>query len=262
VRAVAGDIVKRRDFASLVRGSVIRYNSSQQLHPADPYITFDWLMDVSESHGLQSAFYFIPGKTYAPYDPLYDLGDPKIRALIRRIAERGHEVGLHPGYHTHRDQKTLVEQAGRLRRVSQEEGVIQTQWGGRMHFLQWDSKVTPAFWEQAGMTYDSSLGYADHAGFRCGTSHDFPLYSWPERRALSVMERPLIAMEVTIFSLKYMGIASAQQAVDHLKTLRARCHIFGGAFNLLWHNSELASPEMRIIYEYELSPVTSESTAR
>ncbi|WP_019558160.1 polysaccharide deacetylase family protein [Thioalkalivibrio sp. ALE12] len=249
VRSVAGDIAKRGDLASVVRGPAARYGRRQALHPADPFNTFDWLMDISEANGLQSAFYFIPGKTYAPHDPLYDLDDPKIRDLIARIAERGHEVGLHPGYHTYRDPQTLTTQADRLRQVSHSAGVNQQEWGGRMHYLQWDSQVTPQAWEQAGMTYDSTLGYADHAGFRCGTSHDFPLFSWAERRALGVMERPLIAMEGTILSAKYMGFSEADDVRGYLSTLRSRCHQFDGAFNLLWHNSELVGKEIRMIYQ-------------
>lgn len=252
-RSVAGDVAKRRDFASPVHGLAARYSRSDRLHPADPYNTFDWLMDVSEASGLQSAFYFIPGKTYAPHDPLYDMDDPKIRSLIRRIAERGHEVGLHPGYNTYRDPATLTAQAEHLRQVSEEEGVQQAEWGGRMHYLQWSADTTPAALEGAGMAYDSTLGYADHTGFRCGTSHDFPLYSSSERRALTVTERPLIAMEGTVLSAKYMGLSQTDDVRGHLSTLRSRCHQFNGAFNLLWHNSELVDAQSRAIYAEAVS---------
>lgn len=259
VRSVAGDVVKRRNFTSPVHGLAARYGRSDSLHSADPFNTFDWLMDVSDSNGLQSAFYFIPGKTYAPHDPLYDMTDPKIRSLVRRIAERGHEVGLHPGYNTYRDSPTLAAQAEHLRQVSEEEGVQQNEWGGRMHYLQWSADTTPTAWEHAGMAYDSTLGFADHVGFRCGTSHDFPLYSWSERRALTVTERPLIAMEGTVLSAKYMGLSEADDVRGHLNTLRSRCHQFNGAFNLLWHNSELVDSQSRRIY---VEAVTGSSPAR
>ena len=252
-RSVAGDVAKRRDLASPVHGLAARYSRSDRLHPADPYNTFDWLMDVSEASGLQSAFYFIPGKTYAPHDPLYDMNDPKIRTLIRRIAERGHEVGLHPGYNTYRDPATLTAQAKRLRKVCEQEGVQQNEWGGRMHYLQWNADTTPDAWERAGMTYDSTLGYADHTGFRCGTSHDFHLYSWSDRRALTVAERPLIAMEGTVLSAKYMGLSETDDLRGHLSTLRSRCHQFNGPFNLLWHNSELVDSQSRLIYAEAVS---------
>ena len=247
-RSVAGGVAKRRDFASPVHGLAARYSRSDRLHPADPYNPFDWLMGVSEARGLQSAFYLIPGKTYAPHDPLYDMDDPKIRSLVRRIAERGHEVGPHPGYNTYRDPATLAAQADHLRQVSEEEGVQQNEWGGRMHYLQWSTDTTPAAWEDAGMAYDSTLGYADHTGFRCGTSHDFPLYSWSARRVLTVTERPLIAMEGTILSAKYMGLSEPDDVRGHLSTLRSRCHQFNGPFNLLWHNSDLVEQEARSIY--------------
>lgn len=253
LRSVGGDIVRYRDFGAPLRGLVVRYCSPKALHPADRFNTFDWLMDVSEANDLQSAFFFIPGKTFPPHDPLYDLEDNRIRRLIRHIGERGHEVGVHPGYNTYRAPDTLVAQAERLRAVSEQEGVRQSEWGGRMHYLQWDAEVTPSAWQMAGMTYDSTLGYADQTGFRCGTSHDFFLYSWSSRKALAVTERPLIAMDGTLYAEKYMGLTEPREVLYNLNSLRSRCHLFGGGFNMLWHNSELVDDAKSEIYKWFFS---------
>ena len=68
----------------------------------DPFDTFDHIMDATESRGQKSAFYFITDRTDAK-DGNYDINHPRVRALLRRIAERGHEIGLHLSYNSYLD---------------------------------------------------------------------------------------------------------------------------------------------------------------
>ena len=112
VRAMVGDVIKRRDFKSAMLAPWVRMNTRTQLHPADPANTFDWIMDVSEQHGLQSAFYFICGHT-DPHDADYQPEHPAIRHLMRRIHQRGHEIGLHPSYGTYQKPKLIRQEADR-----------------------------------------------------------------------------------------------------------------------------------------------------
>ena len=59
IRAMAGDVLKRRDLSRAVSAPWIRLKSSHRLHPDDPFNTFEKLMDISEAVGIHSAFYFI-----------------------------------------------------------------------------------------------------------------------------------------------------------------------------------------------------------
>ncbi|MCC7280007.1 MAG: hypothetical protein IT487_17040 [Chromatiaceae bacterium] len=36
------------------------------------------------------------------------MDDPRLRALLREIHARGHEIGIHPGYHTYRHPEALA----------------------------------------------------------------------------------------------------------------------------------------------------------
>ena len=110
LRSIAGDVLKRRDIQSALRAPWIRLNTRNALHPSDPYNTFEWIMDVSERHGLTSAFYFICGRT-SNMDAAYEPEHPAIRALMRRIHERGHEIGLHPSYGTYQKPELLSQEA-------------------------------------------------------------------------------------------------------------------------------------------------------
>ena len=130
LRGMAGDVLRRRNLKHLALAPWVRLNTKDQLHPRDPANTFDWIMDVSEAHGLTSSFYFICGRTVPQLDANYDPEHPAIRALMRRIHQRGHEIGLHPSYGTYRSPDLLKEEADRLRRIAGEQGIEQAKWGG------------------------------------------------------------------------------------------------------------------------------------
>jgi hypothetical protein len=235
-RRMAGDSV-RGNFTSALSGPWVRLNTKTRLHPADSYNTFDWIMDQSDRHGLTSAFYFICGHTSA-MDGEYQVEHPAIRNLLRRIHSQGHEIGLHPSYNTYEMPDLLKREAERLRRVCAEESIQQNVWGGRMHYLRWKHPATLCAWADAGLTYDSTLGYADHAGFRCGTSFEYPGFNPVKAETLSVRVRPLIAMETSVLSKKYMGRGESN-ALAVFQDLKSKCIKLNGQFTLLWHNSEL-----------------------
>lgn len=51
----------------------------------------------------------------------------RIRALMRRIHERGHEIGLYPSYGTYQKPELIAQEAERrLRAVMAEENIRQT----------------------------------------------------------------------------------------------------------------------------------------
>jgi hypothetical protein len=248
VRGMGVDVLRRKDLCSAVKRPWLWLND-RQLHAADPCNTFRWIMDVSESRGMRSAFYFVCGRTEPTLDPNYDVDSPAIRDLIRVIHHRGHEVGLHPSYGTYRDPAAIKREAQKLLRVCAEEGVSQDAWGGRMHYLRWSTPVTLHALGDAGMAYDATLGYADLPGFRCGTCHEYTALDPFMRQPLKLRIRPLIAMDGTVLTRPYMALGVTPAARDEFVKLKHGCRAVGGSFTLLWHNSLLTRPEQRRLYE-------------
>ena len=248
-RRMAGDLLKRRDLAKAVSAPWIRLKSKQHLQPRDPFNTFDWLTDTSEAAGIRSAFYFICGRTNPSLDAQYEPEHPAIRHLMRRIHERGHEIGLHPSYDTYGHPERIVREGQRLQRICQEEAIEQTQWGGRMHFLRWQWPTTAYGWTQAGFHYDSTLSYADRPGFRCGTCHPYPMFDPVAQRPLRLIQRPLIAMECSVIAPRYLGLGYGPASLALFQRLKQRCKAVGGEFTLLWHNSHLNESNDWLIYE-------------
>ena len=246
-RMMAGHLLKSRDISAFLTAPYVKLATRSQLHNADPCNTFDWLMDVSEANNLQSAFYFICGGDH-PKDADYQPEHPVVRNLMRRIHERGHEIGLHPSYSTFQQPELIKQQADRLRRICAEEGIEQTQWGGRMHYLRWEQPVTMRAWADAGMNYDSTLGYADRPGFRCGTCHEYPAFDPVAQEELSLRIRPLVVMECSVIDNAYLGLGVTESAKDKMTQLKAYCQQVDGTFSLLWHNSYFKKQQLNKIY--------------
>jgi hypothetical protein len=243
LRSAAGDAVRRRS-PGLALARLRGHNVND---------TFDFLMDQGERRGLTGAFYFMAGRTDPRYDGDYSLQDRWIAALLRRVDERGHEIGLHPSYRTFRDPEALRAELERLRGACAAAGVRQEPRGGRQHFLRWENPATWRAWAQAGLEYDASLGFSDVAGFRCGTSREYPVFDLLAGERLPLRERPLVVMEQAILAPRPEAVAEA------VAPLAAACRRAGSDLSLLWHNSSLQTAAERRAYAAALDAATGTS---
>jgi hypothetical protein len=242
LKKVAGDILKRGSPSTALKrsmGYILSFFNNDNYGYDPLYSNFDWMMKVNEEAGNVVAFYFITDQSDSEWNGCYSMDEPCLRELIRNINCRGHEIGLHPSYNTYKDRERTRREADILRKVMAEEGCEQTEIGGRQHFLRWDAFNTARNWNDSGLAYDTSLAYADRAGFRCGTCFEYPVYDLRERCALSLRERPLIVMECTVILDEYEGRGRSEEALAMMLELKKTCRKFSGDFTLLWHNSSI-----------------------
>ena len=228
LRTLGGDVLKRRDLARAgqsLRGTLARLGA-----PAlDPHIQgMRLLARVSRQYGLSNdAFYFMAAKPTC-FDSGYDPHAPFVKKCMDDLERQGFEIGFHPSYETFLAPERLADEKARLDTL-----VNQPISGGRQHYLRFQVPETWRHWEQVGLNYDATLGYARHAGFRCGTCHPFRPFDLKEQQVLQIEERPLIAMDKTFQN--YQGL-TPEQTVAALLKLARRCKQVGGEFSLLWHN--------------------------
>lgn len=232
-----GDVIKRRQLESAMRKARMIGSGVTTLE-RDPFNTFDWMMELSERAGIRSSFYFITEQTEADIDGNYSINDPEIHSLMIRIHERGHEIGLHPSYRTYLSPQQIKREFRILRNEAELAGIRQEQWGGRQHFLRWKAPDTWQGWEEAGLQYDSTLGYSDRPGFRCGTCYEYPVFNLRTGMALKLRERPLVVMELTVLDAMRSG-PDEEQAFAEISHYYRECAKYQGDFTLLWHNSRL-----------------------
>jgi hypothetical protein len=249
-RRCVGDVARRKSLLSAAKSIKSWAEVKQGNILADPCNTFDFIMQVSEKHGLKSAFYFIADRTCHPIDGDYELSHPLIRSLLSTIYERGHEIGLHSSFNTYQDKIQTQKEIDILKSVCAEEGIYQQIWGGRQHCLRWR---TPTTWQNlydAGLNYDTTLSFAEQIGFRCGTCFEFPVFNLLTSQRLGLYERPLLVMEATVLERNYMALdLSNGEAFAAMRTMKSICRLFSGNFTLLWHNSRLTTDEEREFYQ-------------
>ncbi|MEZ5329462.1 MAG: hypothetical protein R3F19_30825 [Verrucomicrobiales bacterium] len=106
--------------------------------------------------------------------------------------------------------------------------------GIRMHWLYFDVLESPATLEQAGFSYDSTIGYCETIGFRAGTAQ-----AWCPPGASSLLELPLHIMDTALFYPSYLHLTEAE-AQSQVKTLTDSVQQFGGALTVNWHDRSLA----------------------
>jgi uncharacterized protein DUF7033 len=236
-RQLAGDVIRRRDLGLLLRRTRALADARRGRLDRDPHNTFDFLMTVSERHGLRSAFYFLSNNDVNPQGGRYDLVDhPWVGRLMRRVHRRGHEIGFHAGLETFRDPKRTAEELAHLRGVAEREGVRQEGWGGRQHYLQWANPITWRNWDEAGLDYDCTLAFSEAIGFRTGTCREYGVFDLGARRPLRLRERPFQVMDVSLFG--YMGLRPDAAFAAVVDIARA-CRRFRGDLGILWHNDEI-----------------------
>ena len=247
LRGIGGDLLKNRCWRSALIGPWIWFNPhTQKIHPWDSHNTFEWIMDNSEQHGLRSTFYFMSGGS-ASVDARYKIDNLAIRNLMKSIHNRGHEIGLHPSFNSYQMPSSVIAEANRLRSQCARQGIKQESWGARMHYLRWQNPITIKCLEKAGIDYDATLAYPDLLGFRCGTCFEYPAFDPVGDKILNIRVRPLIAMDVTVLSDRYLGL-SGEIAYKKFCTLKNACRQVGGCFTLLWHNNELITKKNRELY--------------
>ena len=220
--------------ADLRAGRVIRFGQrlSQHLTQPDAWDNLNTVAATVAEYGAHTTFFILsehrPGRDGTP-NADYRL-TPRLRQQLRKLQQQGHEIGLHAsiGTATHLP-SFLDEKETRL-------GLPVA--GNRFHYLRWEPRQTPALLEAAvgtGLHYDSTLGFAEHFGFRNSYCHPFYPFNFATGQAHSFLEIPLQVMDTTLHHPDYLQLRAAE-ILPALQPMFAEIEKFGGVASILWHN--------------------------
>jgi len=241
IRRVGGDLIRRKS-PFLALKTIWDYIQVRLGKKNDPYDTFDWLMDISENIGIKSHFFFMAeGKTN--YDNRYNSNSQFVKELIKKIKQRGHNIGIHPTYDAYNDAEQLKKEKDELEKNLDTKITF-----GREHYLRFEVPTTWQIWEDNDMKWDSTCGYADKAGFRCGTGDEFSVFNILTRKKLRLKERPLIVMEISFISYQNNN---SEDIFNNMKILKQKTEKYKSHFVFLWHNSNFYfhDKNTKLIYE-------------
>lgn len=195
----------------------------------NPHMDFPQLRGIEEKYGYRSAFYFLPeDRTHV--DACYSFREPRIRQLFEELDRQQCEIGIHGTVRSSSSLEALKENISMLEKYSP-----QPVRGIRQHRLMYERSVTPSIQQEAGLLYDTTLGFSEHEGFRNSYCLPFRLYDHSSDAMMDLWEIPLTVMDVTLFHYRRH---SMQEAFASIKELLEEIVKFKGIFVLLWHNGQ------------------------
>ena len=243
------DLYKREKFSKICSSFFSMFSSFLSGQRNDPYFRNIYtIMDINEKSDNKVIFFFLTGGVHY-LDKLYNWNSKLLRKLLVDIYNRGHRVGLHPSYLTYKDKSAIFKEAETLKNIMLNEGIFLEQLFSRQHYLRWDPSITPINLEYAQISCDSTLGFADLPGFRCGTCFDFMMFDHINKRELNVRQQPLLVMETTLIEEHYMNMGYDIKLIDVVRKFKDRTRAVGGCFTLLWHNSSFEEEIAYKIYK-------------
>ncbi|WP_341875759.1 polysaccharide deacetylase family protein [Defluviitalea saccharophila] len=214
------------------------------MYKKDPYWTFEYLMKIEKKYGFSSSFYFMVSGN-SEYDNNYLLKDYRVKSLINKMIELDFEVGYHGSYNTFNNKQLMKQEKRVLDSV-----VYDHKYGCRQHYLRFKVPDTWRYQSYNKFIYDTSMGYPDCEGFRCGTCFPFKPYDLIHNKVINMWEIPLIVMDMTLCSNKYKRL-KANEAYDRCVEMIEIIDNYQGVFTILWHNSFFgeANNEWKKVYE-------------
>lgn len=200
----------------------------------DPLDTFEQIIAIDAADGVtltQSPIYYFMAGGMSEFDGKYDICGNVAKSTIKLVRKSGAEIGLHTSY----------EAGIHPELISKEKDALEEACGfqinrNRHHYLSWREIEDGWALVQAGINNDSSLGYADVAGFRLGVCRNIPLFDPVQMRPFGIEEHPLIVMDCTLSNANYMNL-NEQEAYRYCQKLIDQTRKHNGEYVILWHNT-------------------------
>ena len=164
---------------------------SAYFHQRNEYNTFDWML--TDQSNIEKCIYFLVGGA-TKYDTPYPIDTEEMKTIFQLCKKRNYQIGIHPSFDAWRNNELLTSEKEKLEQQINLPIVI-----SRQHFLHFDFKKTPELLIQNNIKEDSSIGYRDLIGFRCGTGFGYRLYNFKEEAPFDFLEVPLIFMDSALF---------------------------------------------------------------
>jgi len=190
---------------------------------------FEKLCALEDAHSIRSAFYFavVHRSVGHSCDVDYHLDLPRYLRLFKKLQSRGFEVGLHAGYSTRWGWPPISQQAAHLSQLRRE-----TTRGVRHHYLQvnHDDPMQSLFEHaDAGLLYDSSIGFNDAPGYRAGTALPYSPFHATRGTASGFVELPMTLADM------HLPTRDESTAVETVRHHLDNARRLGGMAVLNWH---------------------------
>lgn len=186
------------------------------------------LVEQGHKYKLSSEFYFMAAEK-SVLDAGYNPKEEDLKQIYAEMQDSSMVIGLHSGYNTYNNLQLQGKEKYKLEDAVQNKIVY-----NRQHFLRLTVPETLQQLVSLDFLVDSTLGYAEIEGFRCGTSKDFYYFDLKNNIRTPLILRPLVAMDITLIDYRKLSV---DEGFEMIKELDKKCEFFGGNFTFLWHNT-------------------------
>jgi len=185
------------------------------------------LEEAVKKYGIHSTLFIVSRQSHKR-DPNYRLEDLSLH--LKRVKVENFSTELHGSYRSIIEDGTLTSEALTLGKMTNRKPL-----GNRQHWLRFDQheKLFRQI-EEAGLVFDSSLGFAEMTGFRNGASFAFPPYDFKKEKAHEFLEIPLVLMDGNLEAASRSTGENPQRIADRVLN-ESRKWSWGG-ISVLWHN--------------------------
>lgn len=215
----------------------------------DPWFTFPFLFEqnqkIKNSHtDVETIAFLKPGGGKQKEDqPISNVFSKDFRQLFDLFEKNNVSFGLHSSCQSAENLELIKEEKNILEKACNKKITLH-----RNHYLRSKEPQDMQALIEAGISDDFTMGYADIAGFRLGTSRAVRWIN-PETRELTNLNlHPLTVMEGSLEDKRYMNM-SYEDAYEYCVRLIEATKMHNGDLCLLWHNTSIEKPYYRNLYE-------------
>lgn len=208
-----GKDVLSRNFARLTE----RIKVLREQRP-DPYDSFFWLQQLHQTTRYKPIYFVLAAARESDFDKNIPPTHPRMTKLILRLQLEG-PVGVHPSYHTDRQNRLLAREKRILEKITGANITI-----SRQHFIKLRLPDTYRQLMAAGITDDYSMGYSTHLGFRAGTGASFLWYDLQQEAATALRIHPFCFMDTTAHFFMKQTTVQAFASLRAMATILQQCN--------------------------------------
>lgn len=192
----------------------------------DPFDNFELINKLNMIYGVEPRIFVLCGKSQAQDENL-GLKRMAIRKKVLGLTVKS-QFGIHPS----------IQSTSSVDILKKEIEILQETIGvkifrSRQHYLKLNIPLTYRDLLSVGIEEDYSMGFADHIGFRAGTSKSFKWFDLTANIDTKLTLFPFCAMDTTLCD--YMHLKPLE-AIAHIANLHKVVELNHGVLCLLFHH--------------------------
>lgn len=205
---------------------------------SDDWMVFDKLLREEKDSEVISTFHFyadLRRRTLKRWliDPGYKINSNEVKNILSKLTNGNHEIGLHPGFESWNDVKSLLAQKKALESASGKSVTAV-----RQHWLRFGWRQTWVAQEEAGLKLDTTLMFNDRPGFRNSSLIRWNPWNPETGNSFKLEALPSILMDSHLYD--YLELNDYERNKEMYSWIK-ECQDVSGEVAVLWHPHTLSN---------------------